>query len=1168
MIKQKIDLFPDYDNKNFSEAILSKKEYNIFSNIEQNTNEKLLINIEQNIRENNILQLQSYQLFIQNFFNPDTPYNRLLIKWEVGMGKTIAALSIANKFIQLYKKRYLVNENDDKIGKIIVIGYTKSTFINDLFKFPEFGYIKRKEIQQIYELNYSIKKNPNDNYSKKILEDLTNNIKRRIKNKKFGGFFDFYGYKELVNRLFIYDQNKLNIHDMSEHEINKELEEGNIEIDSTFIDSMKYSLLICDEIHNVYNSIEKNNWGVAIQTILNTEKTIKAIYLSATPLTHSPTEIIDLLSLLYHKKITLNKKDFFDNNEELLPEALEKIFELSIGKISFLKDMNPKYFAKKKFVGENISGIEYLKFIRCPMSELHYNTYKILEDNENILDISHLLDIVIPDPNENNIGIFKTADIKHKILMASKEWKLKNKIEYQGDKIKGNFLLIENMKYYSSKYYIMYNKIIELLQNKRGKIFIYHKFVNVFGVFFIEDFLTKNGFIKYGTIPNNSSLCFKCLKQMNNHKESHEFTPIKIIIVHGEISNNQINNDLAMFNSPSNTDGNECFILIGSKKIQESYNLVSVRNVFIMSKPPNISTFNQIIGRASRQKSHILLPLKDQNIDIFIFVSSHPKYERLLYEENDYKKAIKKYITIQKIERILHSNSIDSIINQNIIWPKIVKDEYDTSNELQFSMLKYKIPTTKSYNINDIDKTFYDVYYSHDEFNNITIIIKRLFIQVSRVWDYDKLLQHVKNPPFTVYFNTKLINEEIFVLALTYLIWNTNTQYINNTLIKRKDLINIYARLYDPDDKIILLPGNKIEKYVICQVGKYYVLFPLNDKTRKSNIDVELPYRTSEKKIHTKLVNINYMIDILSKKKLSIDLLVVSHEHISKISDISNISLIKDYSYSDNIIIIEDMLEYFHNIINNKNNNEEKLETYIKLLIYYNINHMIIWYNSINEELIKNFEQHYKSKLTNDDVKNNILKKIKITSAESKQLFKTGISYYTSECYIITCYQQQYSNLLMDELLNTYKNINKSNKLPKDLFPIGYCGNQIKLLDPIQGWIRQLHIINHINYVENDVIIGYNIYDNGIKFKIKPPSKSMIKFTDHRLIEKGIVCVTKSKKYLLSLCKKLSIDVDNAKQTIRDICELIKKNIIMNQIISYNKGEKVRWFYMLSELDI
>ena len=57
--------------------------------------------------------------------------------------------------------------------------------------------------------------------------------------------------------------------------------------------------MVCDEIHNVYNSVKKNNWGIAIQYIIDNIPSLKCIYMSATPINNNPSEIVDVLKENY-----------------------------------------------------------------------------------------------------------------------------------------------------------------------------------------------------------------------------------------------------------------------------------------------------------------------------------------------------------------------------------------------------------------------------------------------------------------------------------------------------------------------------------------------------------------------------------------------------------------------------------------------------------------------------------------------------------------------------------------------------------------------------------------------------------------------------------------------------------------------------------------------------
>lgn len=53
----------------------------------------------------NGLQFHGAQLFVRGFASPYTPYTRLLLNWQTGTGKSIAAVGIAQQFIQQFRSQ-------------------------------------------------------------------------------------------------------------------------------------------------------------------------------------------------------------------------------------------------------------------------------------------------------------------------------------------------------------------------------------------------------------------------------------------------------------------------------------------------------------------------------------------------------------------------------------------------------------------------------------------------------------------------------------------------------------------------------------------------------------------------------------------------------------------------------------------------------------------------------------------------------------------------------------------------------------------------------------------------------------------------------------------------------------------------------------------------------
>jgi hypothetical protein len=293
-------------------------------------------------------QLTNSQLFIKNFFNPNTLYKRILINWQTGVGKSIAAISIGNEFIANFRKTF---EKQSKM--VCILGFTtRETIQADLFKYPELGYITEEELK---ELNNLIKNN--DSKQVQFIANLT----KRLTDKSTGGYYKFFGYREFFNQLFVLTSlgiiNDINTESIAD--INEYINLGYIKVNEEILNSLKNSLIICDEIHNVYNSLEPNNYGTAIQYVLDIlkEEAPRAVFMSATPFTGNASEVIDLLNLL-DSSIKLKRLDYFykddDDIYQMYENTLLDIERYSRNKVSFLLDTNIHLYPKRIIIGDVI----------------------------------------------------------------------------------------------------------------------------------------------------------------------------------------------------------------------------------------------------------------------------------------------------------------------------------------------------------------------------------------------------------------------------------------------------------------------------------------------------------------------------------------------------------------------------------------------------------------------------------------------------------------------------------------------------------------------------------------------------------------------------------------------------------------------------------------------
>lgn len=704
----------------------------------------------------NDYQLTGAQLFIKNLFNPNTLYKSLLINWQTGVGKSIAAISIANEFIKQYQYRYTIGEKKSRM--VCILGFnTTETIQSDLLKYPELGYVTKEEVVELNNLVIS-----NDPKYTSYL----GNLHRRLGDKSSGGYYKFYGYKEFVNNLFIITEkaiyNKFSSKDLfttdEKNSIGELIRREYIVLNQELMNSLKNGVIIADEIHNVYNSLDSNNYGDAIKYVLTYlgNDAPRLVLMSATPITGNASEIIDLINLL-NPELNLDRSDYFykDENDILQPKqhTINDIIRFTTGKISYLLDTDVNLYPSRIFVGNKIEEIPYIKLNVSSESELHKKA--ILDENkENSYVIN---DMVFPNPLSDEIGLH--ANIIEVLQSASADWRREHEIELYKDNgisvITGNFLHKNNIKKYSIKYY---NVLTDILDNvtKSGKIMVYHHRVQLSGVLLLQEMFKLNGFIDDISEPNNSTLCVICGSTFNAHQGPHVFKPCRFIMAHSLMNKAIMKKNILKYNDKSNLYGTEYKLIIGSRIIKEGINFKAVRYQYILSLPINFPILIQVLGRVVRKESHIELPKDERNVYIKIYANN--------IEIPKYIIRAKEYIIIQEIERALRTNAVDNFIN----YKKIITSQ-DTLESLKFNPSNIEKPPIVSKYFNAYD-------YNSDEIVLIKKLILLLFSK-QQIWTYSDLWNGIKSVS-NVNYNLDLLDKGNFDIALHSLkLCNINNQY-------------------------------------------------------------------------------------------------------------------------------------------------------------------------------------------------------------------------------------------------------------------------------------------------------------------------------------------------------------------------------------------------------
>ncbi len=84
---------------------------------------------------------------------------------------------------------------------------------------------------------------------------------------------------------------------------------------------------------------------------------------------------------------------------------------------------------------------------------------------------------------------------------------------------------------------------------------------------------------------------------------------------------------MKLFNSAANISTPKYHVVIGNIKMKEGYNILACNNVFILALPYNITNYIQVLGRCSRNKSHIGLPASFNYVNTYLLVNSSESTE-------------------------------------------------------------------------------------------------------------------------------------------------------------------------------------------------------------------------------------------------------------------------------------------------------------------------------------------------------------------------------------------------------------------------------------------------------------------------------------------------------------------------------------------------------------
>ena len=696
--KRKYSYYPEFSDKDFYEKLFRKKEFNMFKIPKETREMEEICNPES-------YQLMPQQNFLKNYISPNTPYNAILIYHGTGVGKTCTGITIAENFKKQMKEQ-------SQRALIIVSGDIETNFRNEIYDIQKELDKKPYERDLLVQCTGEAYKMSEDDLKYLSIKQLRRKMRSNI-NKNY----QFMAYRKLANQI--------------KRQTNWNGDETLITEKVKNIIKRIYSnrVIIIDEVQNIRDESEVDKMiPPIIEAMVKYSDNIKLIIMSATPMYHSPREIVYILNLMLYvdKRPPIKEEDIFDKSDNITEKGRKILIETSKGYISYLKGENPYTFPIKltppmarvlKEVKIDINGkpiskdkrLHKLEIIPCNMSEFQYNGYLgILEDPKN--SVSHRMmmsNISYPDKKGNNISpnnsykaIMSGSDNgKGAFVREVRRLKLRNKkivkFKYQKHTIMNRgkvtekpFLDEDLLANYSAKF----AECLKNVKKSKGLVLIFTRYIRA-GIIPFSLILEQNGFSRYEEsnlldYPKNRKggggkrkICYKCGNEPSNpihHDEKlknyHKFKQANYIAVTGsEITSYTPETATSIFNRPENMYGENVKVIIGGESIREGINFKNVRQLHILDPWHNISKLDQIIGRSIRNCSHVKLPPDERNVDVFLYGAIQPEKlrqkELLKYVETDdvrrYRLSEINHNKILKVEKILKEVAVDCVLNKN-----------------------------------------------------------------------------------------------------------------------------------------------------------------------------------------------------------------------------------------------------------------------------------------------------------------------------------------------------------------------------------------------------------------------------------------------------------------------------------------------------------------------
>ena len=645
-------------------------------------------------------------------------------------------------------------------------------------------------------------------------------IEKRV-NRIITTHYQFWGFLEFANKI---EQMEKRINDLE-----KRPKIAEIKFITKIKEEFSNRVIIIDEAHNMRQEDDSTSKKLPpyLLKILEHGENNKLIMMTATPMFNGVQEIVWLINFLLanDKKPLLNISMIFDEDENIKKQGIVLLKKNIKGYVSYMRGDNPFSFPLRLFANVNANTnimnrsqipIYSIKNELIPEDErLDKIVPKLVASTMSDYQTSFDHDLDRED-EDNNSKLLQLSNITYPYADApsgqagfercfqKKGTGANLKLSYKADCVKQHGYFLSNTGI--AKFAPKLKDIVDTILSSEGIVFVYSYYIYS-ALLPIAIALEHAGYTRYGT--GNTLLN---LNVAQSGKNSY------IILSRNADFPVDFNKVVPIIRSKENMNGNIVKVILGTSVTAEGIDFKNIRQIHIVEPWYHLNKIEQVIGRAVRNCSHIMLPIEKRNVTIY----QHVNINKTNVESIDlrvYRIAEKKQKTISFVEQLLIENSVDCLLNyNNMYYDKIKLNMMQNIVTSQNKKIKYSIGDDPdivqaavkctAQPLKEIDNsTFHPSFYT-DEFAIYThYIVNAYKLKNKHSYTYAELLKELST-------TLASFDEDVLKFALDNMITNRivfeNNKAVKGFIVQYGDKY-MFQPLFAPKSRITMASRKEYE---------------------------------------------------------------------------------------------------------------------------------------------------------------------------------------------------------------------------------------------------------------------------------------------------------------------------------------------------------------------